>query len=116
MAIADRQRIRVDQFEPGVSGHGAGSGSKATPQPDEPVRPDTVAIYNVSLSGGYAGIVRFLDELRRSLVFVNAKSIRIAPADLDAANGVRAELLVEFYGFNVPGESPDAIIRREVTP
>lgn len=116
MAIADRQRIRVDQFEPGSAGAGAGSGSKPPGQPEEPARPDTVATYNVSLSGGYAGIVRFLDELRRSMVFVNARSVRIAPADTDAANGVRAELMVEFYGFNVPSENPDAIARPEVTP
>lgn len=114
MAIADRQRIRVDQFEPGSAG--AASSAKSSGQSDEQARPDIVATYNVSLSGGYAGIVRFLDELRRSKVFVNARSARISPTDTDSTNSVRAELLVEFYGFNIPTDDGDASAHPEVTP
>lgn len=116
MAIADRHGIRVDEFEPGSAGAGAGTNVRAPMPPDEQARPDIVATYNVSLSGGYAGIVRFLDELRRSMVFVNARSVRITPMDAEGANGVRADLLVEFYGFNVPTDHGDGSAHPEVVP
>lgn len=100
MAIADRQRIRLDQFEPAAA---ITPVAAVAGQREQSTRPDAVVTYTVSLSGGYGGVVRFLDELRRSNVFVNIRSVRIGPVDADPTNGVRADLSVEFYGFEVPG-------------
>ncbi|HEX8877862.1 MAG TPA: hypothetical protein VF777_14020 [Phycisphaerales bacterium] len=117
MAIAERQRIRVEQFEPSTAAPGTAS---ANPQPlpggEDGSRPDIIAAYNINLSGGYSGVVRFLDELRHSPVFVNPRTVRIAPIDGDNRGGVHAELLVEFYGFDVRSEDPSARPSPEVRP
>lgn len=116
MAIAERQRIRVEQFEPSTVAPGTSANPQPGPDGDESSRPDTIAAYNINLSGGYSGVVRFLDELRHSPVFVNPRTVRIVPIDGDNRGGVHAELLVEFYGFDVPSEDPSARLSPEVRP
>lgn len=107
MAIADRNRLRLEQFQPSAL---AGSATER----DQSSARDSVASYTISLSGGFPGVVRFMDDLRTSNVFVSTRTVRIAPADGDGSGLVRADIGADFYSFGAGapiGESAGAEVR-----
>lgn len=99
LSIADRHRLRLEQFQP-VAG--------AAPAPDAAhVRAkDAVASYSISLSGGFPGVVRFLDDLRGSRVFVSTRTVRVAPAGSAADGVVRAEIAADFFAIAMDAHLP----------
>lgn len=108
MTIADRNRLRLEQFQPSMQ-------AAASTERDASQARDSVSSYTISLSGGFPGVVRFMDDLRASNVFVSARTVRIAPADSDGSGIVRADIGADFYSFSTtaPAGEPSG---QEVRP
>lgn len=116
MAIAGRHRVQLDQFQPAT-----GRLAQPTAQPasaSTPASRDSVASYSISLNGAFPGVVRFLDELRASRVFVSTRTVRITPVESEANGLVRADIIADFFAFSTSGEAPtsDAPAQTEARP
>ena len=101
MGIADRNRLRLEQFQPNAQ-------AATSTEREQGGSRDTVASYMISLSGGFPGVVRFMDDLRASNVFVSTRSVRIAPADSDGSGVVRADISADFYSFSAAAPTSES--------
>ena len=108
MAIADRNRLRLEQFQPNA--HAASTGERAPG-----AARDAVASYTLSLSGSFPSVVRFMDDLRACRVFVSTRTVRIAPIDGNGSGIVRADVNADFFSFDTAAPTGDAT-SQEVRP
>jgi hypothetical protein len=108
MAIADRNRLRLEQFQHNAQAASTGERAAGAAR-------DSVASYTISLSGSFPSVVRFMDDLRACSVFVSTRTVRIAPVDGNGSGIVRADVSADFFSFDTTAPTIDAT-SQEVRP
>lgn len=114
MDLAERDSMQVEQFQPIQTP----LVKPVAPGQPEPPKADVVTSYSLTMTGGFFGVVRFLDGLCSAETFHRVRGVRIVPLGGNdtpgAARPVRAELTLDFFAFST--RANERVTRAEVAP
>jgi hypothetical protein len=67
---------------------------------------DTSTGYTLTVASSYADLARFVSELESAVGYGVIRSIRVTPSSVESDSSVLAELVVEFFAFDVAVAAP----------